>query len=150
MAYLIRNSQPSTPAVVDKPLVPALFRRFSQETALFVGFLLLLFWLAAMISHDIADPAWSTTGTRDYTENWLGPLGAWISDISYFLAGRSVWMLFAAFAGAWLRLLRSWMRGEVPRQAVAAQAPAAASWRTRWLGWIDRRLLWWLDRKSVV
>ena len=144
MAYLIRNSQPSTPAVVDKPLVPALFRRFSQETALFVGFLLLLFWLAAMISHDIADPAWSTTGTRDYTENWLGPLGAWISDISYFLAGRSVWMLFAAFAGAWLRLLRSWMRGEVPRQAVAAPAPAAVSWRTRWLGWIDRRLLWWL------
>ena len=145
MSYLIRNSQTSAPAPVEKPLVPALFRRFSQESALFVGLLLLLFWLAAMISHDVADPAWSTTGTRNYTDNWLGRVGAWVSDISYFLFGRSVWVLFAAFAGAWLRLLRSWMRGEQPRQAAAAQAQVAPGWRSRWLGWIDRRLLWWLS-----
>ncbi len=145
MSYLIRNSQTPAPAPVEKPLVPALFRRFSQESALFVGMLLLLFWLAAMISHDVADPAWSTTGTRDYTDNWLGPVGAWVSDISYFLFGRSVWMLFAAFAGVWLRLLRSWMRGEVPRQAMAAQGQAAPGWRARWFGWMDGRLLWWLS-----
>ncbi|MEZ7828801.1 MAG: DNA translocase FtsK 4TM domain-containing protein [Brachymonas denitrificans] len=145
MSYLIRNSQTPAPAPVEKPLVPALFRRFSQESALFVGMLLLLFWLAAMISHDVADPAWSTTGTRDYTDNWLGPVGAWVSDISYFLFGRSVWMLFAAFAGVWLRLLRSWMRGEVPRQAMAVQGQAAPGWRARWFGWMDGRLLWWLS-----
>ena len=40
MAYLIRNTPTEAAPAEDKPLVPAFFRRFSQETVLFVGLLL--------------------------------------------------------------------------------------------------------------
>ena len=42
MAYLIRNASREVPAQAPKPLIPPLFRRFSQETVLFFGGLFLL------------------------------------------------------------------------------------------------------------
>ena len=36
-------------------------------------------------------------------------MGAWISDISLFPVGRSIWVLFFALVAAWLRLLRHWV-----------------------------------------
>ncbi|MEE1653041.1 DNA translocase FtsK 4TM domain-containing protein [Brachymonas sp. G13] len=144
MAYLIRNTQTEPAPVDDKPLVPAFFRRFSQETVLFVGLLLLVFWLAALVSHDTADPAWSTTGVYSEPRNWLGHAGAWVADISYFLLGRSVWLLFLALFAGWVRLFRSWIRGQMlPEVAGVAQADNIG-WRQRWLGWFDQRLVWWL------
>ena len=135
MAYLIRNTQTEPAPVDDKPLVPAFFRRFSQETVLFVGLLLLVFWLAALVSHDTADPAWSTTGVYSEPRNWLGHAGAWVADISYFLLGRSVWLLFLALFAGWVRLFRSWIRGQMlPEVAGVAQADNIG-WRQRWLGW---------------
>ena len=41
---------------------PSGLRRFAQEISLVVGAALLLFWLIAMVSHDLSDAAWSTTG----------------------------------------------------------------------------------------
>ena len=144
MAYLIRNTQTEPAPVDDKPLVPAFFRRCSQETVLFVGLLLLVFWLAALVSHDTADPAWSTTGVYSEPRNWLGHAGAWVADISYFLLGRSVWLLFLALFAGWVRLFRSWIRGQMlPEVAGVAQADNIG-WRQRWLGWFDQRLVWWL------
>ena len=144
MAYLIRNTLTEAAPAEDKPLVPAFFRRFSQETVLFVGLLLLVFWLAALISHDAADPAWSTTGVYSEPRNWLGHAGAWVSDISYFLLGRSVWLLFLALFAGWVRLFRSWMRGQVLSVASPQTAVEDAGWPQRWLGWFDHRLFWWL------
>ena len=144
MAYLIRNTPTEAAPAEDKPLVPAFFRRFSQETVLFVGLLLLVFWLAALISHDAADPAWSTTGVYSEPRNWLGHAGAWVSDISYFLLGRSVWLLFLALFAGWVRLFRSWMRGQVLSVASPQTAVEDAGWQQRWLGWFDHRLFWWL------
>ena len=144
MAYLIRNTPTEAAPAEDKPLVPAFFRRFSQETVLFVGLLLLVFWLAALVSHDTADPAWSTTGVYSEPRNWLGHAGAWVADISYFLLGRSVWLLFLALFAGWVRLFRSWIRGQMlPEVAGVAQADNIG-WRQRWLGWFDQRLVWWL------
>ena len=150
MAYLIRNTQTEPAPVDDKPLVPAFFRRFSQETVLFVGLLLLVFWLAALVSHDTADPAWSTTGVYSEPRNWLGHAGAWVADISYFLLGRSVWLLFLALFAGWVRLFRSWIRGQMlPEVAGVAQADNIG-WRQRWLGWFDQRRGWWLARRVLL
>ncbi|MBP6138218.1 MAG: DNA translocase FtsK 4TM domain-containing protein [Brachymonas sp.] len=120
--FLIRNA-PASPEVQDKPLLPKFITRFGQEVSATAALLLLLFWAAALISYSPADAAWSTTGTQAHTSNWLGTAGAWVADISYFVFGRSVWVLFAALLQAWLLLLRQWMHA---RQAAATAAHAAA------------------------
>ncbi len=116
-----------------------MLHRFSQEIALLLGLLGLAMWLLTLLSHNPADPAWSTTGSRDVPANWLGAAGALVSDISLFFFGRSVWMLFLALAWAWLRLLRSWAHARQNNfmsgtaQPPAEQAPTWASrlWHSR-------------------
>ncbi|MDO4769361.1 MAG: DNA translocase FtsK 4TM domain-containing protein [Brachymonas sp.] len=106
--YLLRTGK----APAAKPAEPSLFvrivKRFSQEIVLLLGLGMLALWLVTLLSHHPADPAWSTTGQHDLPANWLGSVGAWVSDISLFFLGRSVWLLFLALALAWLRLLRTW------------------------------------------
>ncbi len=111
-----------------------MLHRFSQEIALLLGLLGLAMWLLTLLSHNPADPAWSTTGSRDVPANWLGAAGALVSDISLFFFGRSVWMLFLALAWAWLRLLRSWAHARQNNfMSGAAQPPAeqAPTWASR-------------------
>ncbi len=53
-------------------------------------------WLAivvALASYRAADRAFSTSGVGESSRNWLGPLGAWVADIAYYIAGFSVWWL---------------------------------------------------------
>jgi DNA segregation ATPase FtsK/SpoIIIE, S-DNA-T family len=61
--------------------------RFAQEIGLVLGAAGLAFWLLALVSHSLADPAWSTTGTAAEAGNWAGRLGALLADWSYFLLG---------------------------------------------------------------
>ncbi|MEN9586747.1 MAG: hypothetical protein RIT15_322 [Pseudomonadota bacterium] len=64
-----------------------------------LGLLLLLGWLLAMLSHSMNDVAWSTSGRHAssaapmHTYNWLGSLGAYVSDISLYIAGWSMLVL---------------------------------------------------------
>jgi len=55
------------------------------------GFILLiaiaLFLCAALVSYDIHDPAWSTTGKNLLVQNVTGRLGAWFSDLFLFTFG---------------------------------------------------------------
>ena len=106
--YLLRSGKAPAPKPVERSLLSRMLRRFSQEIALLLGLTTLALWFVTLLSHHPADPAWSTTGNRELPANWLGHLGAWVSDISLFFLGRSVWVLFLALALAWLRLLRSW------------------------------------------
>ena len=55
--------------------------------------------VGAFFSFSAGDAAWSTTGRNATIRNWLGSLGAWASDIGYFVLGASVWWLLA-FAAA--------------------------------------------------
>ncbi|MDP3520982.1 MAG: DNA translocase FtsK 4TM domain-containing protein, partial [Hydrogenophaga sp.] len=91
---------------------PSGVARFAQEIALVLGAAALLFWLIALLSHSLADPAWSTTGTRADVRNWGGRLGALLSDGSYYLLGFSVWWCVAAAVRAWLAGLARWLRVE--------------------------------------
>ena len=107
--YLLRTGTTPVPKPAEKPLLSRVFKRFGQEILLVCGFILLTLWLATLISRHPADPAWSTTGSRLSPSNWLGATGAWVSDISLFFMGRSIWVLFFALTAAWLRLLRHWV-----------------------------------------
>ncbi len=92
-------------------------RRFGHELVLIITFLLMAFCVAAMVSYSPKDPAWSTSGTQvaDHVSNWMGRLGAMISDGGYFMVGFSVWWLVVAAVLAWFSSLARWLRaGENP------------------------------------
>ena len=80
---------------------------------LLTGLLVLMFGLAAMASHSLLDPAWSTSGASDTVlpHNWMGRLGAILSDAAYFGFGFSVWWLWAIAIFVWLRSFRRWIAG---------------------------------------
>ncbi|AOS78514.1 cell division protein FtsK [Hydrogenophaga sp. PBC] len=103
---------------------PSGIARFAQEIGLVFGAAALAFWLLALLSHSLADPAWSTTGTSPEVGNWAGRLGAIVADASYFLFGFSVWWCFAAGVRAWLSGLARWLRGPSP-------VPEAPRWWQR-------------------
>lgn len=44
-----------------------------------------------LFTHDKSDPSWSHAGTHTQVHNKGGELGAWISDISFYLFGVSAW-----------------------------------------------------------
>ncbi|MFN2331226.1 MAG: DNA translocase FtsK [Halomonas sp.] len=66
-----------------------------------------VFLLLSLFSFDPGDPGWSRSGPETRIENWMGPVGAWLSDVLYSLFGASAlwWPAMLGFA-AW-RLLRA-------------------------------------------
>ena len=64
-----------------------------------LGPILLLGWLVALLSHSMSDVAWSTSGrhansaAQAHSYNWLGSLGAYVSDITLYIAGWSMLVL---------------------------------------------------------
>lgn len=111
---------------------PAGLGRFAQELALAAGLLALLFWAAALLSHNPQDAAWSTSGAGEQilagAFNWGGRLGAWLSDASFFLFGFSVWWLLAAGLQTWLAALARWLRGDSTPSVAASAAIRTRFW----------------------
>ena len=101
---------------------------------LVVGLLALVFWLLALLSYSPMDPAWSTSGVGGavLVRNWVGRLGAWLADGSYFVLGFSVWWCVAAGVRAWLSSLAHWMRGGEAPHATAVSHPLV--WRSLFWG----------------
>ena len=94
------------------PTPPTGFRRFTQEIALTLGFTFLTFWMLSLLTHSAQDPAWTPSGNVDPITNWGGRLGAWLGDMSFFLAGYSVLWSYAAALMTWLTALATRLRGE--------------------------------------
>ncbi len=92
--------------------------RFIQDSTLLLAAIGLLFWLLAMVSHDLADPAWSTSGTASVARNWGGRFGALLADLNYSLFGLSAWWLVLAALRAWLKALFVSLRRPVPAPVV--------------------------------
>ena len=88
--------------------------RFGHEICLIAGSLGLFFWLLAMVSYSIVDPAWSTSGSSDggLVNNWMGRLGALVADACYFGFGMSVWWLVVIAAYTLARSALRWIRGQ--------------------------------------
>jgi DNA segregation ATPase FtsK/SpoIIIE, S-DNA-T family len=72
--------------------------------------------IVACLNYRVTDPAWSTTGKVAAARNWLGPIGAWFSDIAYFAVGASVWWALL-FALVWW-----WRRKPITRDDEQASA----------------------------
>ena len=119
---------------------PSGIARFAQEIGLVFGAALLAFWLLALLSHSLADAAWSTTGTSPQVANWAGRLGARVADASYYLFGLSVWWCFAAGVRAWLSGLARWLRGPSP-------LPESPRW---WQRPRMRRIAFWLGLVALL
>ncbi len=84
--------------------------RFAQEISLFVTALVLLFWLTALLTYSVTDSAWSTSGVGDHIHNWMGRVGAWLADLTYFLTGFSAWWLVLGAWNLWRISALRWMQ----------------------------------------
>ncbi|HET9462694.1 MAG TPA: DNA translocase FtsK 4TM domain-containing protein, partial [Thiobacillus sp.] len=65
-------------------------RLLREARALLVGFAALLL-AAILLSHNVADPGFSTTGSGAAIHNLGGKIGAWLSDLLLMIFGVSAW-----------------------------------------------------------
>jgi S-DNA-T family DNA segregation ATPase FtsK/SpoIIIE len=65
-------------------------RLLREARALLVGFGALLL-AATLLTHNVADPGFSTTGDNGVLHNLGGRSGAWLSDLLLMLFGLSAW-----------------------------------------------------------
>ena len=87
----------------------------------------------ALASHHPGDAAFSTSGDGGAVRNAAGRVGAWLSDLSYFVFGYSVWWLLLVSGRSWLSVLAARLRGESP----ASPGP----WPERLAWWVGLALL---------
>ncbi|ARS51621.1 DNA translocase FtsK [Kushneria konosiri] len=79
----------------------------AKEGVAIVMLALCAFLLLALFSYVPADPSWSHSGPDQQVTNWMGPVGAWLSDVLYSLFGASaLWAPGMLGLGAW-RLIRA-------------------------------------------
>jgi DNA segregation ATPase FtsK/SpoIIIE, S-DNA-T family len=105
--------------LADAGAAPVAWR---QRLWLAAGGVLWLLALLALATHDPADAAFSTSGNGVALHNLAGRLGAWSSDIAYFLFGFSAWWWLPVTARAWLSALARHLRQE------PASAPHPGTW----------------------
>ena len=111
---------------------PPARRRWRRKAWLFVGGLAWLLFLLAMVTHDAADPAFTTSGSGEPVRNRVGLLGARVSDMALFLFGFSAWWLVPVALRAWLSSLATVLR-TAPSAATRRRAGASGSgWRCCW------------------
>ena len=107
----------------------------AQLTLLITGVLWLLAVLA-LATHNAADAAFSTSGSASLVLNKSGAVGAWFSDLAYFVFGYSVWWAIAVALRAWLGALARALRSDPS----TTQPPDSAA-RPVWLFWVGLALL---------
>jgi DNA segregation ATPase FtsK/SpoIIIE, S-DNA-T family len=105
------------------------------QLGLLIGAVLWLLAVLALASHNAADPAFSTSGSAQFVLNKAGTLGAWFSDLGYFLFGYSAWWAVIVALRAWLGALARVLRSEHGPVVVSAAAPPI------WLFWVGLGLL---------
>ena len=113
MSYSLHTLTPPTePAEVsEKPR--NIWVRFALEFSLLLGGAGLVLVFLSLVSYQVSDPAWSTSGASPQVNNWVGRFGAWLADLSYFALGYSAWWCWAAGLRAWLVGFARWLRGTV-------------------------------------
>ena len=109
----------------------------AQLWLLITGVLWLLAALA-LVTHNSADPAFSTSGTVPVALNRAGIVGAWFSDLAFFAAGYSVWWAMAVALRAWLATLADVLRGDSSIKPATAALPSS---RPDWGVWVGLALL---------
>src|SRR4029079_5027356 len=101
---------------------------------LLIGAVVWLIALLALATHSAGDPGFSTSGSGGPIHTRRALLGAWLSDIGFFLAGYSIWWAILVGARAWLGALARTLRahsGATPK--ATATIYVLPAW-TMWLG----------------
>ena len=80
--------------------------RLPREAGLLACIGLTLFLLAALISFDLGDPGWSSSGGGSPVKNLVGPVGAWTADLLLSMVGYVAFFLPWAVCLVGLRLYR--------------------------------------------
>src|SRR5687767_1990760 len=76
----------------QKRFTAAVSRGLRESAVLAIGVVALVM-LVALLSYHREDPAFSSTGGGEHAVgNLIGPFGAWLSDILYFLFGRPAYL----------------------------------------------------------
>ena len=132
MTYSLNTLQANSAAVPERSGMG----RFAHEIALMAGLLVLTFTLVALLSYQVSDPAWSTSGTGAAVRNWGGRVGAWLADACYFILGWSVWWCVAVGWRSWLASLATWLRS-----GSEGTGPSSTARRDRWIFWLGLSLL---------
>jgi S-DNA-T family DNA segregation ATPase FtsK/SpoIIIE len=106
---------------------PGLIR---AQFRLLVGAVLGVLALIALTTHSGLDPAFSTSGGGGPVSNKAGVVGAWFSDLAFFLFGYSFWWVLVVGARAWLGALARVLRSESHLAPLhpAEQVPVWAAW----------------------
>ncbi len=94
-----------------------------EQALLLIGAVVWLLALLALATHSAGDPGFSTSGSGGPIHNRVGVLGAWLSDLGFFLAGYSVWWVILVGARVWLGALARTLR---TNSGAAPEAPADA------------------------
>ncbi len=115
------------------PHAPRLLR---AQFRLLGGAVLLLLALLALTTHSGLDAAFSTSGDGHGIANKAGVLGAWFSDVAFFLFGYSFWWVMVVGARAWLGALARLLRSEAQVAAASTHDNPPA-----WLGWVGLAVL---------
>nr|WP_246294763.1 DNA translocase FtsK [Schlegelella koreensis] len=102
-----------------------------MQAKLFVGGILWLLAFIALATHNPGDAAFSTTGSNAVTMNKAGAIGAWCSDLAYFLLGYSAWWLMLCGLRSWLGALARVLRGSAGPIVRDVVGPP---WWHAWLG----------------
>ena len=79
MAQAQKNNTAPVPSIRTSRLI--------REGALIFGGALSLFLLLTLVTYDLGDRGWSTTGSNAEIANTMGPTGAWIADIFFYIFG---------------------------------------------------------------
>ncbi len=98
-------------------------------------------WLLAalaFVTHSGSDAAFSTSGLGPEIHNKAGVLGAWLSDLAFFLLGYSAWWLLALGARGWLGALARLLRADAPHEPASN---LGTSHRPVWVFWLGMALL---------
>ena len=81
---------------------PGALGRGSREAVLILASALALYLVLSLISYDPSDPGWSHSGRVDRVLNQGGRVGAWLSDVLFYLFGYLAYLLPALVAyGGW-------------------------------------------------
>jgi len=105
-----------------------LWVRFALEFSLVLGGACLVLVFLSLVSYQVSDPAWSTSGASPQVHNWVGRLGAWLADLAYFSLGYSAWWCWAAGLRAWLVGFARWLRGGSELEAPHLSVIQSSAW----------------------
>jgi S-DNA-T family DNA segregation ATPase FtsK/SpoIIIE len=101
MRQATRNSRIKT----AEPLPPRLLRLLREARAIAV-IAAALFLAAMLLTHNLADSGFFTSGSGEPPSNLAGNLGAWVSDLLLGLLGYSAWWVVVLAIGYSVRVFR--------------------------------------------